>query len=155
VPPIADATQVAALIAAGTGLVAAAVGGANLVVSIRRERPTLSVFVRRFDETAHGPSYVQVVVANNGRRPVTVMNMGLRMQSSSDPSRTWRLDDGHADPPLRATLEDGETVSMTWMLEELSEGFWRGEDSAVACFALDGRGKEVVEQLPTPLRLGA
>jgi hypothetical protein len=77
--------------------------------------------------------------------------MGLRMQARSDDSRSWRVDDGKSHPSLPATLSDGQTVAMVWMRQELGQEFWEGKDVIVACFAQDGRGKEVVRTLPEPL----
>jgi hypothetical protein len=142
----ADITQIAALVAASTGVVAAIVGGVNLAMSIRRERPALSVFLRHWRVGPHGSEgYVEVVASNIGHRPVTVVTMGVWMQARKDQTRSWRIDDGTADPPLRTTLGDGETIAMTWMEQDLGQAFWEGEATIVGCFAQDGRGKEAVQ----------
>ena len=67
--------------------------------------------------------------------------MGLRL---SNGERTWSLDDGKSDPALPARLEEGSTVAMAWMREELGEAHYKGEAQIKACFAVDSRGKEVV-----------
>jgi hypothetical protein len=138
-----DVTQVAALIAAATGLVAAIVGGVNLMLSIRRERPALAVFAREWaaDRMGH-ERYIEVIATNVGHRPVTVVGIGLRLMGAE--GRSWRLDDGKAQPPLPTKLEDGATVAMTWLREELGEAYWRGEANIYGSFAVDGRGNEVV-----------
>jgi hypothetical protein len=148
----ADITQIAALIAACTGATAAIVGGINLVMSIRRERPALSVFLRQWPVGPHGcECCIEVVASNIGHRPVTVVTMGVRMQARLGDGRSWRVDDGNVNPSLQTTLNDGETIAMTWMEQDLGEAFWKGDETIVACFAQYGRGKEAVQTLADPI----
>jgi len=112
---LADATQVAAIIAASTGLVAAAVGVANLIVLLPRDRSQLAAFVRRYSVGPHGEErYVAVVATNVGRRPVTVVSVGLTLAGAG---RRWRDEEGQASPSLPARLEERASVVMTWLLE--------------------------------------
>lgn len=150
-----DVTKDAAVIAACSGFVAAALAAINLALSIRRERPSLAVFLRSFSRGPHGlEDYLEVVATNVGHRPVTVVNMGLRMRATANRGRSWRVDDGAASPGLPAILNDGEIVSMTWLLDELGQRFAEGEVEIIACFAQDGRGGEQVRDLPEPLNRG-
>lgn len=65
-----DTTQVAALIAAGSGLVAAGTSIVNLAVSVVRERPGLGVCARETAEDRQGfERYIEVVVVNSRARP--------------------------------------------------------------------------------------
>jgi hypothetical protein len=63
--------------------------------------------------------------------------------------RSKNLDDGKATPELPARLEDGATVVMTWMREELGEEHFKGEAEIKGSFALDPRGTEVRGAAPT------
>ena len=136
-----DVTAIAAVAAALTGLVAAVVGGINLAFSLRRERPALAVFIREWAADRRGDErYFDVVASNVGHRPVTVVSIGLWLAADD---RRWRIDDGTAKPELPAKLEDGETVVMTWLREELGQEHHSGEASIAGCFAVDGRGREV------------
>lgn len=116
----------------------------------------LSVFVRQWTAGPHGQErYVEVVASNISGAPLTVVSMGLRMESTANRGRPWRVDDGAAKPKLPTLLRHGETVAMTWMLEELGAAFYNGQEVTVGCFALDGRGIEVVHALPEPVGLGS
>jgi hypothetical protein len=116
------------------------------------DAPALSVFLHRWEAGEQGhEQYVDVVASNMSGGPLTVVSMGLRMARATDRSQSWKVDDGSAKPALRALLQDGETVAMTWMHEELGRAFYEGEDVIVGCFALDGRGNEVVHTLPEPI----
>lgn len=134
-------TQVAALIAAGTGLVAAAASILNLAISVFRERPGLSVFAREWAADRHGHErYIEVVAVNAKPRQNAVVEMGLRLRGKD---RTWRITDGSPKPELPAVLEDGEVATMAWMREELGQEFCEGDASIDGCFAIDGHGREV------------
>ena len=127
------------MIAAATGVLASALAGISLALSIRRERPTLSVFLREFFRGPQGVEhYVELVAANVGHRPVTVVSIGLRMQATAELERSWKVDDGHTRPALPAILNDGETVSMSWLVDELGYRFANGETQIIACSAQDG-----------------
>ena len=135
-------TQIAAVVAAATGLVAAIAGIWNLVLSALRNRPGLSVFTREFAADAYGHErYIEVVVVNAKPRPNSVVEMGLRMRGQD---RIWKEADGSARPKLPVVLKDGEVATMTWLREELGQEFWEGNAEIVGCFAIDGRGREVV-----------
>jgi hypothetical protein len=142
--PIGDTTGVAAVAAAATGFVAAAAGITNLVLAIRRDLPSLAVFTRRW---ATGPAgseqYIEVVVANISQRPISVVDMGLKL---TEGDRTWRESEGATVPTLPAKLEDGETVRMTWLRDELGREFHDGKAVITGCFAVDGRNKEVTRR---------
>lgn len=136
-----DTTQAAALVAAGSGLVAAVVGLVNLAVSIVRERPALKVFARKWAAGIHGQErYIEVVASNSSRRQNTVVSMGLLLKEEG---RTWSEDEGTVKPPLPAKLEDGEIVTMIWMPEELGQAFYEDKAVIVGCFAVDARGHKV------------
>jgi hypothetical protein len=136
-----DITQVAALAAAGTGLVAAGTGIANLVITILGERPALSVFAREGAEDPDGQErYVEVVVVNAKPRPNSVVEMGLRMRGKEG---IWTRSDGRCRRELPLVLEDGEVATMSWLRQELGREFWTGETEILGCFAIDGRGREV------------
>jgi hypothetical protein len=141
-----DTTQVAALVAAGTGLVAALVGLVNLGVSIAHERPVLKVFVRKWAAGRHGQErYIEVVASNSSRRQNTVVAMGLFLRQDD---RSWVVDSGNATPSLPAKLEDGEIVTMTWLQDELGQAFYEGEATIVGCFAIDARGHKIRGEPP-------
>jgi hypothetical protein len=135
-------TQVAALVAAATGLIAAIAGIWNLALAALRNRPGLSVFTREFAADPYGHErYIEVVVVNAKPRPNSVVEMGLRMREQA---KIWKEADGSTRPELPVVLNDGEVVTMTWLREELGEEFWEGKAEIVGCFAIDGRGREVV-----------
>jgi len=139
--PIADATGVAAVTAAVTGAVAAVAGITNLALAIRRDRPSLAVFTRRW---ATGPGgseqYIEVVAANISQRPISIVEMGLKLRAGD---RSWRESEGATIPRLPVKLEDGETVRMTWLRDELGREFYEDKAIVIGCFAVDGRNKEV------------
>lgn len=140
-------TQVAALVAAGTGLVAAATSILNLAVSVLRDRPGLSVYAREWAADRHGHErYIEVVAVNAKPRQNSVVEMGLRLR---DKDRVWRITDGSPKPELPVVLEDGEVASMSWMREELGQEFWEGDAAVDGCFAIDGHGREVRGAPPT------
>jgi putative intracellular protease/amidase len=144
--PMADVTQIAALVAAATGFVAAVVGGVNLLLSIRRERPALAVSARHWAADRRGlERYVEVIATNVGHRPVSVVRMGVRLTADG---HSWQVDDGSADPPLPAKLEDGEIVVMSWMPEELGSEYYDRRARITSCFVVDGRGREVAGTPP-------
>lgn len=135
-------TQIAAVTAAATGLVAAIAGIWNLALAALRNRPGLSVFTREFAADPYGHErYIEVVVVNAKPRPNSVVEMGLRMREQA---KIWKEADGSTRPELPVVLNDGEVVTMTWLREELGQKFWEGEAEIVGCFAIDGRGREVV-----------
>jgi hypothetical protein len=135
-------TQIAAVVAAATGLVAAIAGIWNLVLTALRNRPGLSVFTREFAADPYGHErYVEVVVVNAKPRPNSVVEIGLRMRGQG---KTWKEADGSTRPELPVVLKDGEVVTMTWLRQELGQEFWEGEADIAGCFAIDGRGREVV-----------
>jgi hypothetical protein len=74
-----------------------------------------------------------------------VVDVGLRV---GDAKRSWKLNDGAASVPLPVSLNDGEVVTMSWMPVELGEAFHNGEIATVACYAVDGRGREVRGKAP-------
>lgn len=129
VTPVADVTQVAALSGAATALIAAAASLFNLRITMIRERPALSSFTR---EWASGPEgsehYIQVCVANIAPRPISVVSMGVNLKCGD---RTWRVSSGDTTHDLPARLEDGETVAMTWLRDELGREFYEGEAAIV------------------------
>jgi hypothetical protein len=134
-------TQIAALVAAVTGLVAAGAGVLNLLPAARRDRPGLKVSAREWSADRRGDErYIEVTAVNARPRQISVVEMGLQLRSAD---RTWKLDDGTVKPGLSATLEDGEVVTMSWLREELGEEFWKGDAKIVGCFAIDGRNREV------------
>jgi hypothetical protein len=136
-----DTTQIAALVAAATGLVAATTGVTNLALSILRDRPGLTVYIREWAADRYGHErYIEVVAANAKPRQNSVVAMGLRLRGQQ---RTWKIEDGPAKPALPATLEDGEVATMVWMREELGQEFAEGDAVIAGCFAIDGRGREV------------
>lgn len=134
-------TQIAALVAAGTGLIAAVAGILNLVLAARRDRPGLRVFAREWSADRHGHErYIEVIAVNAKPRQSSVVEMGLRLRGIE---RTWKVDDGSVKPNLPAKLEDGEVVTMSWLREELGQEFWEGDAKIDGCYAVDGRGREV------------
>jgi hypothetical protein len=144
VVPVADATEVAALTAAATGAVAAVAAVVNLVLTIRRERPGLAVSTRRWATGPEGAEqYIEVIAANVSQRPLSVVSMGLELDTGD---RHWRDTEGTASPELPVKLEDGETVRMLWMRDELGRDFYEGKAIIAGCFAVDGRNKEVFRQ---------
>lgn len=141
VVPIADATEVAALAAAATGAVAAVAAVVNLVLTIRRERPGVAVSARRWAAGPDGSEqYVEVIAANVSQRPISVVSMGLELKTGE---RRWRDTDGTTSPELPVKLEDGETVRMLWLRDELGRDFYERKAAVAGCFAIDGRNKEV------------
>lgn len=134
-------STMAATVAAVSGLAAAVLAAVNLAITVRREAPALAAFVR---EWAVGPGgserYISVVVSNVGHRPVTVVAMGLRLAGTE---RSLSVDDGGVSMRLPAKLEDGETIVMTWMRDELGEAYWNGKLAISGCYAIDGRGRQV------------
>lgn len=135
-------TQIAAVVAAATGLVAAIAGIWNLVLAALRNRPGLSVFTREFAADPNGHErYIEVVVVNAKPRPNSVVEMGLRLRGQG---KAWKEADGSTRPELPVVLKDGEVVTMTWLRQELGPELWEGEADIVGCFAIDGRGREVV-----------
>lgn len=137
-------TQIAAVVAAATGLVAAIAGIWNLAWAALRNRPGLSVFTREFAADPYGHErYIEVVVVNAKPRPNSVVEMGLRMREQEQ-AKIWKEADGSTRPELPVVLNDGEVVTMTWLREELGQEFWEGKAEIVGCFAIDGRGREVV-----------
>ena len=138
---IADITQAAALTAAATGVIAAIAGLVNLRLAILRERPGLAVFMREWRAGPQGiEHYIEVVTTNVARRPISVVSMGIELDAAP---RVWRVSNGGASRDLPARLEDGETVAMTWLRDELGPEFYEGTARIAKCFAVDGRGKEV------------
>jgi len=114
----------------------------------------LSVFMRQWQAGPRGhEQYVGVVTSNISSRPVTVVSMGLRVRRKGGRrgSEPWKVDDGGATPSLPRLLQEGETVAMQWMYEELGQAFCKGETEIVGCFAVDGRGIEVAHDLPKPI----
>lgn len=139
--PIADATEVAALTAAATSAVAAVAAVANLVLAARRDRPGLAVSARRWATGPEGSEqYVEVVAANVSQRPISVVRMGLELHADG---RRWRETDGSASTELPVKLNDGETVRMLWLREELGREFYERTAVIAGCFVVDGRNKEV------------
>jgi hypothetical protein len=144
--PVADITQAAALTAAATGAVAAAAGLVNLRLAILRQRPGLTVFAREWRAGPQGAEhYIEVVTTNVAQRPISVVSMGLELQADA---RLWRVSDGTASRDLPAKLEDGETMTMTWLRDELGQEFYEGVARIARCFAIDGRGKDVLAPGP-------
>lgn len=135
-------TQIAALVAAATGLVAAIASIWNLVWTALRNRPGLSVFTREFaaDPYSH-ERYIEVVVVSAKPRPNSVVEIGLRMRGQG---KIWKETGGSTRPELPVVLGDDEVVTMTWLREELGQEFWEGDAEIAGCFAIDGRGHEVV-----------
>jgi hypothetical protein len=147
VPFAIDTTQSAALVAAGTGLVAALVGIVNLAIAFARERPAVKVFARRWDAGRHGQErYIEVVASNSSRRQNTVVAMGLML---AEEDRSWTVEDGALNPSLPAKVEDGEIVTMAWMDQELGQAFYEEKAVIVGCFALDARGNKVRGEPPS------
>lgn len=135
-------TQIAALVAAATGLVAAIASIWNLVLATLRNRPSLSIYAREFAADPYGNErYIEVVVVNAKPRPNSVVEIGLRMRGQG---RIWKEVNGSARPELPIVLKDSEVVTMTWLREELGQEFWEGKAEIAGCFAIDGRGREVV-----------
>jgi hypothetical protein len=140
-PPIADVTQIAALVGAATALIAAAAGVVNLRIALVRERPALTAFARTWATGVHGAEqYIEVCVANIAPRPISVVSVGLILKCGA---REWRVTDGNTAPSLPAKLEDGEAVTMTWLRDELGQEFYEGAAHIVESFAIDARGNEV------------
>lgn len=136
-----NTTQTAALVAAGTGLVAALVGLVNLGISIVRERPALRVFARKWAAGRYGQErYIEVVASNASRRQNTVVAMGLLL---TEDGRSWPVDDGAVTPSIPVKLEDGEIVRMVWMQDELGQAFYEDKAEIAGCFVLDARGHRV------------
>ncbi len=113
----------------------------------------LSVFVRPWRD--RDAQHIDVVASNTSGRPLTVLTMGLDFREVRNGflKRSWRVEDGNARPSLRAVLQDGATVVMTWTRDELGKAFLEGREEIVGCFALDGRGTEVTHTLPEPIRV--
>lgn len=142
-----DLTQVAALVAAGTGLVAAVAGISNLAVSISRNRPALRVFAREWAADRPGfERYIEVVAINAKPRQNSAVEMGLRLRGKE---RTWKVSDGSVKPTLPAVLEDGEVATMLWLREELGQEYWEGDAVIDGCFVVDGYGREAQGGPPT------
>jgi hypothetical protein len=141
VVPIGDATEVAALTAAATAAVAAVAAVVNLVLTVRRERPGLAVSARRWATGPDGSEqYIEVIAANVSQRPISVVSMGLELDTGD---RRWRDTEGTASPELPVKLDDGDTVRTLWLRDELGRDFYEGKATIRGCFAIDGRSKEV------------
>lgn len=139
--PVANVTQAAALTAAATGAVAALAAVINLVLTVHRERPALRVSVRTWETGPQGSErYIEVIAANVSQRPTSVVSIGLQLSTSD---RRWRESEGAASPELPVKLEDGETVRMLWLRDELGAEFYERKATITGCFAIDGRNKEV------------
>jgi hypothetical protein len=139
--PLADATEAAALTAAATGAIAAAAALMNLGFTVLRERPGLAVFAREWRTGPHGAEhYIEVVATNVARRPISVVSMGVMLRAGD---RRWRQSEGGTSRELPVRLEDGETVTMTWLRDELGREFYERKAAITTSFAVDGRGKEV------------
>jgi hypothetical protein len=141
VVPIADTTEVAALTAAATGAVAAVAAVVNILLTVRRERPGLAVSARKWATGREGSEqYIEVIAANVSQRPISVVSMGLELSTGH---RRWRETEGAACPELPVKLEDGETVRMRWLRDELGRDYYESKATITGCFAMDGRNKEV------------
>ena len=139
--PIADATEVAALTAAATGAVAAVAALVNLVLTVHRERPGLSVSAQGWATGPEGSEqYIEVIAANVSQRPISVVSMGLELSTGA---RRWRKTDGTASRELPEKLQDGEVLRMLWLRNELGKDFYEGNATITGCFAIDGRNNEV------------
>jgi hypothetical protein len=104
------------------------------------------VFAREWRTGPQGVEhYIEVVTTNVAQRPISVVSMGLELQAHE---RLWRVSDGPSSRDLPAKLEDGETITMTWLRDELGRELYEGAARIARCFAVDGRGKEVVSPGP-------
>ena len=141
--PIGDVTTIASVVAATTALVAAIAALTNLAITARRDRPLIVVSVREWSPDHLGVErYVRVIATNTGARPVSVVAMGVVLDAGG--GRTWRRTDGTLDRGLPARLDDGEAIVMDWLRDELGPEYFDGQARIVACFAIDGRNKEVL-----------
>lgn len=89
--------------------------------------------------------YIEVVTTNVAQRSISVVSMGIELDAAP---RVWRVSNGGASRDLPVRLEDGETVTMTWLRDELGQEFYEGTARIAKCFAVDGRGKEVQAKPP-------
>lgn len=69
-----------------------------------------------------------------------LIEMGLKLASGE---RDWRESEGTPNPKLQVKLEDGETVRMTWLRDELRREFYDGNAVIMGCFAVDGATEKV------------
>lgn len=114
-----------------------------LLVSLRKERKALKVQGRHYViEPDPGmpllERYVEVIAINTRHRPVTVIELGLRL---TDGKTVWKRIDGKALPKLPITLADGEIATMTWCDDELGAQYANGEAKVSKVFARDAEGK--------------
>lgn len=141
-PASRTATATSCLAIAGTSL---AISVVALVVALRKERKAVTVRGRRYViEPDPGMAYlerhVEVMAINTRHRPITVIELGLRM---SDGDSDWKRIDGKASQSLPATLADGAIVTMSWLEDELGPEYATDQAHVVNVFARDAAGKIV------------
>jgi hypothetical protein len=75
--------------------------------------------------------------------------MGMMLRAGD---RRWRESEGKTSRELPVRLEDGETVTMTWLRDGLGREFYERKAVITTSFAVDGRGKEVLRTYDAPGR---
>lgn len=136
-----DIQVLAAIAGIATATVAAVAAITRIGVKFfSRRPPRLTVHARETSADRQGRErYITVFAAHAGPRPITVVEMGLRLD---DGERVWRLTDGATNRDLPAELQDGAIISMTWLRDELGHEFYSGNATIKECFAVDSYGRE-------------